>query len=95
MITPPASIQQRTRREITACRSDVVPLRWTGWDFSVSSAGRELTRLSMVRFRDRRGFAVNGAEHEVYTQGLLRRSYRMQRGGFLVQVQWRRAARQA
>jgi hypothetical protein len=77
----PATYPEGERR---VPKLEIVPVHWTKWDFNVSSAGRELTRLSLIRFRDRGRFTLNGAEYEVYTQGFLRRSYRMERNGVVV-----------
>jgi hypothetical protein len=61
---------------------DAVPEHWFSWDFAIRDATRQpVAKVRLSSWRERGAVIVNGIEHKVSRQGVLRGAFVLERGG--------------
>jgi hypothetical protein len=58
-----------------------VPKHWFSWDFAIRDANRQVAEVKLSSWRERGAIRVDGVEHTVSREGILRGAFVLERGG--------------
>ena len=84
IIPPPAASNPRIIRETRVATLEITPLALLAWDFRVEGPEPPATTLELTRFRDRGTFTLAGADYTMIREGVVRPTFRLERGGVTI-----------